>query len=90
MAQKVEVYATLLCPFCYRAKKLLQKKGVAFEEIDVMLQPGKRQEMMERSGGRSSVPQIFVDGKHVGDCDEIHALEAQGKLDSILTGASAA
>lgn len=89
MTQKVEVYGTLLCPFCYRAKKLLQKKGVAFEEIDVMLQPGKRQEMMERSG-RSSVPQVFVAGKHVGDCNEIHALDAQGKLDAILTGASAA
>lgn len=90
MAQKVEVYATLLCPFCYRAKKLLKTKGVEFEEIDVMLQPGKRQEMIERSGGRSSVPQIFVDGEHIGDCDKIHALEAQGKLDAILTGASPA
>lgn len=85
---RVEVFSTFLCPFCYRAKKLLESKGVAFEEIDVMLQPGRRAEMTARSGGRTSVPQIFVDGRHVGNCDEIYALEAAGKLTSILEGAS--
>jgi len=85
MARQVEIYSSMLCGFCYRAKKLLEKKGVAFEEIDVMLSPGKRQEMIQRSGGRTSVPQIFVDGQHLGNCDEIYALESQGKLDTILT-----
>jgi glutaredoxin 3 len=84
MARRVEIYSSMLCGFCYRAKKLLEKKGVAFEEFDVMLSPGKRQEMIQRSGGRTSVPQIFVDGQHLGNCDEIYALEAQGKLDVIL------
>jgi len=84
MTKRVEIYSTMLCPFCYRAKKLLQSKGVAFKEIDVMLRPAKRREMVERAGGRTSVPQIFVDGAHIGNCDEIFALEAQGRLDAIL------
>ena len=85
---RIEVYSTFLCPFCYRAKKLLESKGVDFEEIDVMLKPGRRAEMTTRSGGRTSVPQIFVDGRHIGDCDEIHALDAAGKLAPMLEGAS--
>lgn len=85
---RIEVFSTFLCPFCYRAKKLLESKGVDFEEIDVMLRPGRRAEMTTRSGGRTSVPQIFVDGRHIGDCDEICALEAAGKLTPILEGAS--
>jgi glutaredoxin 3 len=85
---RVEVFSTFLCPFCYRAKKLLEKKGVDFEEIDVMLKPGRRAEMTARSGGRTSVPQIFVDGRHIGNCDEIYALEAAGKLTPLLEGAS--
>jgi glutaredoxin 3 len=60
---------------------------VAFEEIDVMMHPGRRAEMTTRSGGRTSVPQIFVDGRHIGDCDEIYALEAAGKLAPLLEGA---
>lgn len=87
MARQVEIYSSMLCGFCYRAKKLLERKGVDFDEIDVMLSPGKRQEMIQRSGGRTSVPQIFVDGAHVGNCDEIYALDAQGKLDALLMGA---
>lgn len=86
MSRRVEVYSSMLCGYSYRAKKLLQSKGVEFEEIDVMLSPGKRQEMIERTGGRTSVPQVFVDGKHIGNCDEIFALEAEGKLNGILEG----
>ncbi len=81
---RIELFCTFLCPFCYRAKKLLESKGVDFEEIDVMMRPGRRAEMTSRSGGRTSVPQIFVDGRHIGDCNEIFALEAAGKLTPML------
>jgi glutaredoxin 3 len=81
---KVEIYTTPFCPYCHAAKRLLEKKGVAFEEIDVTMVPGARKKMTERAGGRSTVPQVFVDGRHVGDCDGIHALDAQGKLDRAL------
>ncbi len=80
----VEIYSSMLCPYCYRVKKLLESKGVEYEEIDVMLHPRRRAEMMARSGGRTSVPQIFVDGVYLGNCEEIYALEAAGKLASIL------
>lgn len=86
MAQ-VEIYATMFCPFCYRAKRLLDGKGVAYQEVDVTMSPGKRREMMERAGGSHSVPQIFIGGAHVGGCDELYALEAEGKLDPLLAGA---
>ena len=89
MARRVEVYSSMLCGYSYRAKKLLEQKGVAFEEFDIMFSPGKRQEMIQRTGGRTSVPQIFVDGEHIGNCDEIYALEAEGRLDALLEGASA-
>ena len=89
MTRRVEVYSSMLCGYCYRAKKLLERKGVAFDEIDVMFSPGKRQEMVQRTGGRTSVPQVFVDGQHIGNCDEIYALEAEGKLDAILESAAA-
>ncbi len=81
---RVKIYSNLLCPFSYRAKQFLKSKGIAFEEIDVLLQPGRRAEMIELSGGRSSVPQIFVDGVHIGDCDGILALEAAGELAPLL------
>ncbi len=83
---EVEIYATMFCPFCYRAKRLLDQKGVDYQEIDVTMSPGRRREMAERAGGRSSVPQIFIDGRHVGGCDELHALEARGALDPLLGG----
>lgn len=82
---RIEIYSSMLCGFCYRAKKLLDSKGVEYDDIDIMLTPGRRAEMMERSG-RRSVPQIFVDGAHIGDCSEIYALEDAGKLDPILEG----
>ncbi|WP_299619916.1 glutaredoxin 3 [Pelagibius sp.] len=81
---KIEVYSSMLCPYCYRAKKLLETKGAAFTEIDVMLQPRRRAEMVERSGGRTSVPQIFINDRHVGGCDDLFALEAGNKLEPLL------
>ncbi|MGD1880104.1 MAG: glutaredoxin 3 [Kiloniellaceae bacterium] len=84
---KVEVYSSMLCGFCYRAKKLLEQKGVAFTEIDVMAHPSRRAEMVQRSGGRTSVPQIFIDDRHIGGCDELYALESKDKLDGLLTPA---
>ncbi|WP_415184576.1 glutaredoxin 3 [Phaeovulum sp.] len=81
---RVEIYTTRTCPYCIAAKKLLQSKGVNYTEIDVGKQPQKRAEMRERAHGRHTVPQIFIDGKHIGGCDELHALEHQGKLDPML------
>lgn len=81
---KVEVYSSMLCGFCYRAKKLLEQKGVNFTEIDVMMHPSRRAEMVERSGGRTSVPQIFIDDRHIGGCEELFALESSHKLDALL------
>ncbi|MGF1611263.1 MAG: glutaredoxin 3 [Kiloniellales bacterium] len=81
---RVEIYTNPFCGFCHRAKHLLKQKGVDFEETDVMLHPSKRREMMERSGGRNSVPQIFIDGRHIGGSDELQALEAAGELDKLL------
>ena len=81
---KVEIYTTPTCPYCMAAKALLRKKGVAFEETDVSRDPELRQAMSQRAGGRRSVPQIFIDGQSVGGSDDIHALDAQGKLDGLL------
>lgn len=83
MAQ-VEIYTGMMCGYCSAAKRLLKKKGVAFEETDVTWKPGKRAEMMQRASGRHSVPQIFIDGEHVGGCDDLYALDAAGKLDAKL------
>jgi glutaredoxin 3 len=81
---KVEIYTTMFCPYCARARSLLQKKGVAFADIDVDTEPGMREEMMARSHGRVTVPQIFVDGRHVGGSDELTALDRAGQLDALL------
>ncbi|HYN38417.1 MAG TPA: glutaredoxin 3 [Rhodospirillales bacterium] len=83
---KIEIYTTPFCPYCARAKALLAKKNVDFVEHDVASTPGARSEMEERSGGKRTVPQIFVDGRHVGDSDGIVALEQAGKLDAVLSG----
>lgn len=85
---EIEIYTSFFCPFCHRAKALLTRKGVAFTEIDVTTDPAGRAEMTARTGGRTSVPQIFVDGAHIGDCDGIHALDRAGKLDGLLKGAA--
>ncbi|MEQ8369168.1 MAG: glutaredoxin 3 [Alphaproteobacteria bacterium] len=81
---KVEIYTTRICPYCHMAKRLLQKKGIAYEEIDVGRDPALRQHMTERSGGGRTVPQIFIDDQPIGGCDDLHALEAAGKLDQML------
>ena len=80
----VTIYTTPICPYCVRAKSLLGKKGVAFEEVDVMMDIKARDEMLEKSGGSRTVPQIFIGGTHVGGSDELYALEREGKLDSLL------
>lgn len=83
---KVEIYTSPYCGYCTRAKSLLQRKGVTFEEIDVMAQAGRRDEMVTRAGGRQTVPQIFIGGQHVGGCDDLYALESQKRLDPMLVG----
>ncbi len=83
---KVEIYTSCFCGFCARAKALLNRKGVKYEEIDVMEHPGKREEMRRRAGGRNTVPQIFIDGVPVGGSDDLQALESAGKLDPMLAG----
>jgi glutaredoxin 3 len=84
---KVVMYATMYCPFCMRAKQLLGAKQVAIEEIDVDRTVGARQEMMQRSNGGRTVPQIFIGDVHVGGCDELFALERNGRLDALLNAA---
>jgi glutaredoxin 3 len=81
---KVEIYTKLTCGFCYRAKKLLEMKKVPYEEYSVDVGGAKKAEMIERTGGRMTVPQIFINGQYVGGCDELMALEYQGKLDELL------
>lgn len=83
---KVEMYTTQWCGYCARARALLERKGVAYSDYDVDEEAGKREEARARSGGRTSVPQIFIDGKHIGGSDEIHALDAAGRLDPMLAG----
>jgi glutaredoxin 3 len=85
MTAKVEIYSSPFCGYCARAKRLLSSKGVEYTEYDVLAETDKRDEMVERAGGRSTVPQIFIDGAHVGGCDELHALEDAGRLDKLLT-----
>jgi glutaredoxin 3 len=81
---RVEIYSTLFCGYCARAKALLAKKGVPFENIDLIEEADRREEMVQRAGGRTTVPQIFIDGKHIGGSDELHALDRAGKLDPLL------
>ncbi len=83
---EVEIYTTMYCPYCSRARALLKKKGVAFTEVDIDEHPERRPEMVRRAGGRTSVPQIFIDGAHVGGCDDLMALDRAGKLDPRLEG----
>ncbi len=82
--KRVEIYTTPICGYCVRAKKLLAQKGVSYAETNVMVRPAKRAQMMQRAHGRSSVPQIFIGGEHIGGCDELYALERNGKLDAML------
>lgn len=81
---KVEIYSKDWCPYCSRAKQLLTAKGAAFEEYDISMGGPQRQEMIDRSAGRTTVPQIFIDGQHVGGSDDLAALDRAGKLDALL------
>jgi glutaredoxin 3 len=81
----VEVYTRQMCGFCTMAKSLLQKKEVAFRELDATFDPGLRKEMIQRAKGASTFPQIFIHDTHVGGCDELMALERAGKLDALLS-----
>jgi glutaredoxin 3 len=80
----ITVYTTMFCPYCHAAKKLLQRKGAEFTEIDVSMDSQKRQEMTQLAGGRRTVPQIFIGSRHVGGSDDLHALDARGELDALL------
>ena len=84
MAANVEIYTWSTCPFCIRAKALLQKKGVDFTEYCIDGDNEAREKMSDRAGGRRSLPQIFIDDQHIGGCDDLYALNAQGKLDPLL------
>ncbi|MGF1639491.1 MAG: glutaredoxin 3 [Rhodospirillales bacterium] len=81
---EVEIYTTPFCPYCHRAKALLNGKGVSFTEIDVMMAPDRRREMRERAGGGNTVPQIFIDGRHIGGSDDLLELDRDGRLDPLL------
>jgi len=84
MPKKIEIYTQPFCPYCARALSLLRKKGVEFQEIDAQNGSAAREESIKRSGGRTSVPQIFIDGEAIGGSDELAALERAGKLDALL------
>jgi glutaredoxin 3 len=82
---EIEIYTTPTCPYCFRAKRLLDQKGVAYREIDVS---DGRDVMSKRAGGRTSVPQVFVNGEHLGGCDDLYALDAAGGLDAKLAASA--
>jgi glutaredoxin 3 len=81
---RIVVYSGPNCPYCERAKALLKKKGVVFEDINVRTNPGKLEEMMQKSGGKKTIPQIFINDQYIGGSDELHALDAKGGLDPLL------
>lgn len=80
----VEIYTKPTCGFCHMAKRLLSSKGISFAEVNISAQPSRRAEMIQRANGRSTVPQIFIGGAHIGGCDDLIALERGGKLDALL------
>jgi glutaredoxin 3 len=82
----VTIYTRMMCGYCAAAKRLLDRKGIAYTEHDASFDPKLRQEMISRANGRSTFPQIFIDELHVGGSDDLHALEAQGRLDALLKG----
>lgn len=82
---KIEMYTKMMCPYCSRAKALLKSKGAAFQDIPAYMDSSIRAEMRKRSHGANTFPQIFIDGKHIGGCDDLYALEAKGGLDPLLT-----
>ena len=84
----IEMYSGDFCPYCMRAKSLLKKKGLEFTEYNVQKDSQRRSEMLERAAGARSIPQIFINKRHVGGCDELYALEKKGELDSWLSAAA--
>ncbi len=82
--KNVEIYTSPFCGFCHAAKRLLTQKGVSFSEVDVMSNPDRKAEMIQRANGGRTVPQIFIGDTHVGGSDDLHALERAGKLDALL------
>ena len=84
MNKNITIYTSSLCGFCYRAKSLLQKKNIPFEEIDIDLDYNKRNEMIKKSGGRTSVPQIFFKDSHIGGCDELYKLDEEDNLEIFM------
>ena len=84
MSAKVLMYCTAACPFCQAAERLLVEKGAAIEKVRVDLQPELRAEMTQKAGGRRTVPQIWIDGRHVGGCDDLYELDRKGALDPLL------
>lgn len=84
---KVEIYTKFGCPYCYRAKRLLDSKGATYEEYDITMGGPQRAEMIQRANGRTTVPQVFIDERHVGGSDDLAALDAQGGLDPLLKAA---
>lgn len=81
---KIEIYTKAFCSYCARAKRLLDDKGAAYDEFDITMGGAKRQEMIQRADGRSTVPQIFIDDAHIGGSDDLAALEREGRLDPLL------
>ena len=81
---EIIIYSTTICPYCVRAKMLFDKKKVGYSEINLDKEPGRRSEMMEKSGGQRTVPQIFINGRHIGGCDDLYELELDGQLDPLL------
>ena len=84
MTAKVLMYCTAACPFCQSAEQLLVQKGVTIEKVRVDREPARRAEMTQKSGGRRTVPQIWIDGRHVGGCDDLYELDRKGELDPLL------
>ncbi len=83
----IELYSGGFCPYCIRAKSLLKKRDLAFVEYDVQAEPGKRDEMLRRTNGARTIPQIFINDRHVGGCDDLYALDRKGELEKWVTNA---
>jgi glutaredoxin 3 len=83
---RIRIYTTPICPYCMRAKSLLTRKGVPFDEIDVYMDSDAREDMESKTCGARTVPQIFIGERHVGGCDELYALDSAGELDALLAG----
>ncbi|QFU17803.1 glutaredoxin 3 [Microvirga thermotolerans] len=80
----ITIYTKSWCPYCAAAKRLLEEKGAAFDEIDIEAEPERRAEMVQKAGGRTTVPQIFIGNRHVGGCDDLYALDERGELERLL------